>query len=76
MVTLLIELQIWFLSKLRTRPAGRKVIWGIFLSFSLKAHNYYPAYHIGPDFSNRKCFIIQCYNLLCKGSACFDRRGY
>ena len=38
----------------------------------LKAHNY----HIGPDFSNRKRFIIQCYNLLCKGSACFDRRGY
>ena len=47
-----------------------------FLSFSLKAQNYYPAYHIGPDFSNRKRFIIQCYNLLCKGSACFDRRGY
>ena len=22
--------------------------WGIFLSFPLKAHNYYPAYHIGP----------------------------
>ena len=52
MVTLLIALQIWCLSKVRTRPAGRKVILGIFLSFSLKARNYYPAYHIGPDFSN------------------------
>ena len=31
-----------------------KVILGIFLSFSLKAHNYYPAYHIGQDFSNGK----------------------
>ena len=51
MVTLLIALQIWCLSKVRTRPAGRKVILGIFfLSFSLKAHNYYPAYHIGQDF--------------------------
>ena len=30
------------------------MILGIFLSFSLKAHNYYPAYHIGPDFSNLK----------------------
>ena len=76
MVTLLIALQIWRLSKVRTRPAGRKVILGIFLLFLLKAYNYYPVYHIGPDFSNRKRFIIQCYNLLCKGSACFDRRGY
>ena len=49
MVTLLIALQIWCLSKVRTRPAGRKVI-----SFSFKARNYYPAYHIGPDFSNLK----------------------
>ena len=31
-----------------------KVIRGIFSSFSLKANNYYPAYHIGPDFSNWK----------------------
>ena len=42
--------------KSEPRPAGRKVILGIFLSFSLKAHNY----HIGPDFSNRKRFIIHC----------------
>ena len=66
MVTLLIALQIWCLLTVRSRPAGRKVILGILLSFSLKAHNYYPAYHIGPDFSNRKRFIIECYNLLCK----------
>ena len=52
MVTLLIALQIWCLSKVRTRPAERKVILGIFLSFLLKAYNYYPAYHIGPDFAN------------------------
>ena len=31
-----------------------KVILGIFLSFSLKAHNYYHAYHIGPDFLTEK----------------------
>ena len=24
------------------------------------------------EFFSWKCFIIQCYNLLCKGSACFD----
>ena len=28
------------------------VILGIFWSFSLKAHNCYPAYHIGTDFSD------------------------
>ena len=28
------------------------------------------------EFFSWKRFIIQCYNLLCKGSACFDRRGY
>ena len=31
-----------------------KVILGIFLSFLLKAHNYYPAYLIGPDFCDWK----------------------
>ena len=50
MVTLLIALQIC----VRTHPAGRKGDFGNFLSFSLKAHNYYPAYHIGPDFPNGK----------------------
>ena len=55
MVTLLVALQIWCLAKVRTRPAGRKVILAIFFfSFSLQARNYYPAYHIGPDFSNGK----------------------
>ena len=77
MVTLLVALQIWCLLKVRTPSGWPKSDFGnFFLSFSLKAHNYYPAYHIGPDFSNRKRFIIQCYNLLCNGSACFDRRGY
>ena len=51
MVTLLIALQIWVPVKSEPRPAGRKVIWEFFLSFSLKSP-YYPAYHIGPDFSN------------------------
>ena len=34
-------------------PSGWPKRWclRIFLSFSLKDHNYYPAYHIGPDFS-------------------------
>ena len=51
-----LEVQIsWRLSKVRTRPASRKGDFaGIFLQFSLKAHNYYPAYHIGLDFSNWK----------------------
>ena len=40
--------------KVRTLCLAEKMIWGIFLSFSLKAHNYYPAFHIGPDFSNGK----------------------
>ena len=45
MVTLLIALQIWCLSKVRTRPTGRKgEILNFFLTFSLNAHNYYPAY--------------------------------
>ena len=52
MVTLLIALQIWCPSEVRTRQAGRKGNFGNFLSFLLKVHNYYPAYHIGPDFSN------------------------
>ena len=33
---------------------AEKVILGIFLSFSLKAHSYYPANHIGPAFSDWK----------------------
>ena len=56
MVTLLITMQIWCLSKVRTRPAGRKGDFGNFLSFSLKAHNYYPAHHLGPDFLTEKCW--------------------
>ena len=28
------------------------------------------------EFFSWKRFIIQCYNLLCKGSACFDRREW
>ena len=39
---------------MRTRPAGQKGGFRNFLSFSLKAYNYYPAYHIGPDFSSEK----------------------
>ena len=55
MVALLVALQIWCLSKVRNRPASRKGDFGnFFLSFSFKARNYYPAYHIGPDFSNLK----------------------
>ena len=34
------------------RKFGFDVAYARPLSFSLKAHNYYPAYHIGPDFSN------------------------
>ena len=55
MVSLLIALQIWCLSKVRTRPAGGKGDFrNFFLSFSLKAHNYYPSNNIGPDLSNYK----------------------
>ena len=43
-------LQIWCLSKVRACAAGRRGDFGIFGSFSLKAHNYYPAYHTGADF--------------------------
>ena len=45
-------LQIWCLTKVRTRPAGRIGDFGNFLSFSLNAHYYYPTYHIGADFSD------------------------
>ena len=38
------------LAKVRTSPVDRKGDFGNFFSFSLKAHNYYAAYHIGPDF--------------------------
>ena len=45
-------LEIWCLSKVRTRAAGCiQVILGIFLSFSLKAHTYYPTYDRGAYFS-------------------------
>ena len=44
-------LQIWCLTKVRTHSAGRIGDFGNFLSFSLKAHYYYPTYHIGADFS-------------------------
>ena len=33
---------------------AEKAILGIFLSFPLKAHNYYPAYNIGPYFLTEK----------------------
>ena len=37
----------------RENPSGwPKSDLGICFSFSLKARNYYPAYQIGPDFSN------------------------
>ena len=43
-------LQIWCLTKVRTRPAGRIGDCGnFFLSFSPKAHDYYPTYHIGAE---------------------------
>ena len=51
MVIVLIGLQIWLWEPVRL---AEKVILVIFLSFSLKAHNYHPAYHIGPDFANWK----------------------
>ena len=70
-------------------PSGwpKRWFWEFFLSFSLKAHNYYPAYHIGPDFLTKKSryygilFMKTFYNvvnanLLCIGSACFDRPRY
>ena len=70
-------------------PSGWPKRWfgEFFLSFSLKAHNYYPAYHIGPDFLTKKSrydgilFMKTFYNvvnanLLCIGSACFDRPRY
>ena len=44
-------LEIWCLSKVRTRPAGRIGDFGNFGSFSpgfsLKVHTYYPTYDIG-----------------------------
>ena len=73
-------------------PSGwlTRWFWEFFLSFSLKAHNYYAMYHTGADFSNWKVPALwnsnslhenvlwcgQCYNLLCKGSAYFDHPGY
>ena len=37
-------------------PSGwlKRWFWEFFLSFSLKAHNYYPAYYIGSDFLTEK----------------------
>ena len=64
------------------------VILGIFWSFSLKAHNYYPAYHVRADFSDWTVLALwnflhknvlycgQFYNLLSKGIVCFDHPGY
>ena len=49
---------------------AEKVILGIFLSFSQKAHNYYPVYHIGPDFLTEKSrhygilFMKTFYNMV------------
>ena len=46
-------LEIWCLSKARTRPAGRIGYFGIFfLPFSRKAHTYYPTYDRGAYFSD------------------------
>ena len=45
-------LEIWCLSKVRARPAGHIGEFGNFLSFSLKAHTYYPTYDIGAYFSD------------------------
>ena len=65
-----------------------QVILGIFWSFSLKAHNNYPIYHIGADFFrlNSPSIIAnslhenvlcgQFYNFLFKGGTCFDCPTY
>ena len=45
-------LQIWCLTKVRTRPAGRIGDFGKFLIVLAKGHYYYPTYHIGADFSD------------------------
>ena len=50
LLTRQLGLEIWCLSKVRTRPAGRTVILGLFLSFSLNAHTYYPTYDRGAYF--------------------------
>ena len=42
MVSLLIALQIWCLSKVRTRPAGRKVILGIFFGLTTEYRATFP----------------------------------
>ena len=42
MVSLLIALQIWCLSKVRTRPAGRKVILGIFFGLTTEYRVTFP----------------------------------
>ena len=55
---------------------AKKVILGIFLSFSLKAHNYHPAYHIGPDFLTEKSqrygilFMKTFYNVVNASVCC------
>ena len=72
---------------MKTRPVGRIGDFGNFLSFSQKAHNYYPVYHIGPDFLTEKSrhygilFMKTFYNVVnaticCAKSARFDRPGY
>ena len=45
--------EIWCLSKVRTRSTGRIGDFGNFLiAFLLKSHNYYPTYDIGAHFSD------------------------
>ena len=45
-------LEIWFLSKVRTRPAGRIGEFGNFFIVFTKSHTYYPTYDIGAYFSD------------------------
>ena len=83
MVTLLVALQIWCLSKVRTCPAGRKGDLGNFF-YRFHQKPVLITLHITWDqiflteksrimeFFSWKRLIIQCYNLFCKGSACFD----
>ena len=46
-------LEIWCLSKVRTRPAGPiGDFWEFFLSFLRKAHTYHPTYDSGAYYSD------------------------
>ena len=50
---LVMILEIWCLSKVRTRSAGRIGDFGnLLIAFSLKAHTYYPTYDIGAYYSD------------------------